>query len=176
MGERTQWESCEKWTEHETAVTLTEPLGPLLHSFQSPMCSVWPCVCVFRHCPSHSLDSLEEAYSVVDLVRYFAENVFQSSGLLVQVLELLLGPVNHELCKTKRKSSLARCHKFKMCDWDSSQDTCTPTAGVDAVAGRTNKNNCPHFNYSITRCLRCRTYVFCKKRGGKTRCFSACWQ
>lgn len=47
----------------------------------------------------HSLDSLKEAYSVTDLIGDFAEDVFQSSGLLVQVLELLLGPVNHELCR-----------------------------------------------------------------------------
>lgn len=57
---------------------------------------------------SHSLDSLQEAYSVIDLIWDFAEDVFKSSGLLIQVLELLLRSVNHELCrgdeKTKQKN------------------------------------------------------------------------
>jgi len=56
------------------------------------------CVCV---CVCVSLDSLEKSYSIVDLIRDFAEYVFQSSGFVVEVQELLLRPVDHELCRRK---------------------------------------------------------------------------
>lgn len=105
-GPNVKWLLC--WQSH---------LDPLLHSFQSPVWSA--CLCVSCHCHPHSLDSLQEAYSVVDLVGNFAENVLESPGLLVQVLEFLLGPVDHELCKKKqkkkRKRLLAPRHKIKMC-------------------------------------------------------------
>ena len=47
------------------------------------------------------LDGLQEAHSVVDLIRNGAQDVLQSSGPLVQLLELWLPPVNQELWDTQ---------------------------------------------------------------------------
>lgn len=57
-----------------------------------------------RHSHSHThsaalLDGLQEAYSIIDLIWYGAEDVFQSLGPLIQLLELWLLSVNHKLCK-----------------------------------------------------------------------------
>lgn len=68
-----------------------------------PLCRIKPGV-YFRHTLTFThlaalLDGLQEAYSVIDLIWYGAEDVFQSSGPLIQLLKLWLLSVNHKLCK-----------------------------------------------------------------------------
>lgn len=60
--------------------------------------NVW-FVCVwFVGIITFSLDCLQETDSVVDFVRDFAEDLFQSTSSFIQVLELPLRSVNHVLC------------------------------------------------------------------------------
>lgn len=72
-----------------------------------------------------SLDGLEEAHSFIDLVRYGAQDVFQRPGPLVQLLELWLSPVNHELWKnTVRQEEKKKIQIVKLTGWQVRQHTC----------------------------------------------------
>lgn len=117
MGERKQEESCRKWPGHETAVMLTEPLGPLLHSFQRPTCSTWPrtcvCVCSVTVTRTHLIVCRKRTLSLI------------SSGILLRMClrALAFSFRSWNSCSGRsimnsakqNKSSLAPRHKFKMC-------------------------------------------------------------
>lgn len=64
-----------------------------------------------------SLDGLEEAHSFIDLVRYGAQDVFQRPGPLVQLLELWLSPVNHELWKNTVRQEEKKKNTDRQTHW-----------------------------------------------------------
>lgn len=60
-------------------------------------------LCVNVHMNMFSLDCLQETDSVIDFIRDFAEDLFQCASSFIQVLELLLRPVNHVLCTQRTR-------------------------------------------------------------------------